>query len=391
MGWIDRLKDLFPWSGNTQGEINTAFINIPTSVYVKELAVYTAISLIANAITQSEIVCYKSGTRVKDEDYYSLNIKPNLNESASQFWYKVVDTMFRNRDGALCFISGRNIYCADSFMVQEKRPFLGNIYDGIVVDDLTLNRTFTARDCFVFKLENTQAYEMINGVYQDLSTVISAAMESYKDTNISKYVFKVDGVQAGDKKFNEEFEKFLKKGIQKFVKNETQVLIQYSGRVLEPMKNEKSPKNSDDIVKLFNEVFTIVGKSFKIPESLMTGNINNMEEVVNAFLTFAVDPIGDEIGKTLTGAYGYDEWKMGRSYRVDTSGVGHVDIFKMADKVDKLISSSFANIDEVREKAGMDPLNEDWSKKHLLTKNYDFIEKVLKENGGDIGGTIEKT
>lgn len=389
MGFFERLQELFPVLKERQGTMDTAFVEIPASVYIKELAIYTAISLIANAISQSEVLCYKKGKRVKEEDYYSLNVKPNPNESASQFWHKVVETMYRNEDGALCFINNRNLYCADSFSVKQKRPFLGNLYDGVVVDDFCLNRTFTANQCFVFKLENQQARTLINGAYGELSGVISAAMESYKDTNVTKYVFKVDGVQAGNAEFNKEFEKYLKKGIEKYVNNEAKVYIQYSGRTLEPMKREGSQKNSDDIVKLINEIFTITGKSFKIPESLMTGSINNMEEVVNAFLTFAVDPAADEIGKTLTGAYGYDAWARGDYYRVDTSGVSHIDIFKMADKIDKLISSSFACIDEIREKAGMDPCNEEWSKKHLLTKNYDYIEKMLKENGGDGSGKNE--
>lgn len=382
MSWLDRIKDVFSWSETRQGEINEALIKIPSTIYIKELAVYTAISLIANAISQSEVVCYKGGERQKDEDYYSLNVKPNPNESASQFWYKVVNQMFRNENGALCFVTGRNFYCADSFAIKEKRPFLGNLYDGVVVDDFSINRTFTAQQCFNFKLENTQACKLINGIYQELSEVISTAMEAYKDTNNVKYIFEVDGVQAGDKKFNEEFEKYLKNSIRKFTNNETKVMIQYGGRTLKSMKSESPQKNSDDIVKFMHEVFSFTGKSFKIPESLMTGNINNMEEVVNAFLTFAVDPVADEIGKTLTGAYGYEEWKKGRSYRVDTSGVGHVDIFKMADKVDKLVLSSFACVDEIRERAGMDPANTEWSKRHILTKNYDFVENIL---GGEHG------
>lgn len=383
MGFIERLKEIFPRSTSTHiGPEPTAFVNIPASVYIKELAIYTAISLVANAISQSEILCYKSGKRVKDEDYYSLNVKPNPNESASQFWHKTVEKMFRDKDGALCFISNRNIYCADDFSVKERRPFLGNLYDGVVIDEFSMNRVFTSQQCFVFKLENIQARQLIDGAYEELSGVVSTAMEAYKDSNATKYILRVEGIRAGNKEFNAEFEKYLKENIRKFVDNEAKVYIEYSGRNLEQMKSERQQKTSDDIVKLIDEIFSITGKAFKIPESLMTGNINNMDEVVNAFLTFSVDPVADEIGKTLTGAYGYDAWSRGDYYRVDTSKVSHVDVFKLADKIDKLISSGFLSIDEVRNKAGEDEIGEEWSRRHLLTKNYDYIEKALKENGG---------
>ena len=29
----------------------------------------------------------------------------------------------------------------------------------------------------------------------------------------------------------------------------------------------------------------------------------------------------------------------------------------------------------------LDKLNEEWSSKHLLTKNYEFTENILKEGG----------
>lgn len=144
MGIIDRLKEIFPKTITGRQGPDVIRIDIPTEIYVKELAIYTATSLIANAISQSEIKVYKSGKSVQDEDYYSLNIKPNKNESASQFWHKVVEKLLRSEDGVLCFISGRELFCADDFTLAEKRPFLGNVYSGIVVDDLTLNRKFTA-------------------------------------------------------------------------------------------------------------------------------------------------------------------------------------------------------------------------------------------------------
>mgnify|MGYP000801644740 CR=1 FL=1 len=78
----------------------------------------------------------------------------------------------------------------------------------------------------------------------------------------------------------------------------------------------------------------------------MLGNITNMNDVVKSFLTFSVDPWADMIGQVLTGQYGYANWKNGNYFRVDTSTVNHVDIFDMADKIDKLISSAFASIDD---------------------------------------------
>lgn len=381
MGIIDRLKEIFPKTITGRQGPDVIQIDIPTEIYVKELAIYTATSLIANAISQSEIKVYKSGKSVQDEDYYSLNIKPNKNESASQFWHKVVEKLLRSEDGVLCFISGRELFCADDFTLAEKRPFLGNVYSGIVVDDLTLNRKFTASQVFLFKLENIHARKLINGMHNDYGKIISTAMRSYQDTNDTKYVLKVHGLQAGDEKFRKEWEDILKQPLTDYVNGKARIYVEYDGKELVKMKSEGSQKSADDLTKLIEQTFKVVGEAFKIPQSLMLGNITNMNDIVKSFLTFGVDPYADMIGKVLTGQYGMEEWLEGNYYKVDTSTVNHVDIFDMADKIDKLISSSFACIDEVREKAGLDRLNEEWSSRHLLTKNYEFIDKQNLQGG----------
>lgn len=387
MGLIDKLKSLFPDAKTSRLGPDVIEIDVPKSLYVKELAVYAATSLIANAISQSEIKVYENGKSVRNEDYFSLNIKPNPNQSASEFWHKVAEKALKAEPGkgALCFIHKHNLYCADDYIIEQKRPFLGNIYSGVVVDDFQLSRKFTADQVFIFKLENAEAYQMINAWHQEYGACVAKAMEAYKDTNVKKYKFKVAGVQAGDAQFAKDFEEILKEPLKKFTDGDAKIYVEYDGKVLEEMDSKSSPKTSDDTIKLLEETFKVVGKVYKVPESLMLGNITNMNDVVKAFLTFAVDPYADMIGKELTGQYGCREWLKGSYYKVDTSTVSHIDIFDMADSIDKLISSSFACVDEVRERAGLDAIGEEWSSKHLLTKNYEFMERMLKEGGEDSG------
>ena len=388
MGFIDRLKEVFP-STKTESIGTIVDVNIPESLYIKEMALYCAISIIANAVSQCEIKVYKNGEYVRDEDWYSLNIKPNKNESASEFWHKVIERMLRAgpKKGALVFEHGGNLYCADDYSIEEERPFLGNIYSGVVVDGFQLDRKFTASQCFIFRLENVQANRMIAGMYEEYGQVISSAMESYKGTNGISYRLNIEGLQAGDPTFKDEWEKILKDQVRKFTDGSSKVWINYRGRTLEEFEKKAAAKNSDDVVKTMEEIFKITGKAYKIPESLMLGNITNMNDVVKSFLTFAVDPITDMVGKVLTGAYGIEEWMQGNYYKVDTSGVNHIDMFDMANNIDKLISSAFASVDEVRERAGLDAIKEEWSSKHLLTKNYEFTENVLK--GGMDGEKTE--
>ena len=56
-----------------------------------------------------------------------------------------------------------------------------------------------------------------------------------------------------------------------------------------------------------------------------------------------------------------------------------IDIFKQAGNIDKLISSGYMSIDEVRERTGLKVLNEEFSSKHYITKNYATSDQMLED------------
>ena len=72
MSFIDFFEKWFPTSQTIGGE--TVIIDIPASLYYKELALYTGTSLIANAISRSEIKTYVKGDEVQENDNNLYNV-----------------------------------------------------------------------------------------------------------------------------------------------------------------------------------------------------------------------------------------------------------------------------------------------------------------------------
>ena len=374
--WADMIRDLlFGKRGFLDGQI---IVKIPQTAYIKHLAVHTAVSIIANAISQCEIVVYENGKKVYNENWYDLNVRPNVNENASGFWHKVVERMLTapQGKGALVFVSGGNLYVADSYEIQEKRPFkmAGNLYNGVTVDDFQLQKTFTARDTILFKLHDSSIQEAVDEAYGELSAAVSAAINSFSSDHTQRWKFKVSAMEAGTQEFQKSWESTIKKKIQEYVKGDTNVYVEYDGKTLDPVDIGNNKAAADDSVKFIQEIFEFTFKAFHIPSGLLnTSGNNNIGDLMTLFLTFAVDSIADMIGKTLTGAY-YDanEYANGNYFRVDTSKIKHVDIFAIASDVDKLISSGFATVNETRKAAGLDPGDGKWLDEHILTKNYEI-------------------
>ena len=374
---------------NDKGEIIESVIEEKVQeIYYKELAIQTAITLIANAIAKCEIKVYEKNREVKNKTYYTLNVSPNKNENSSQLWHKAIEKMVYDNESIIVEV-GDGLYCADSYSVEEY-PIIGNLYKGVAIGNLQLNKTFKSEGVFRLQLNNAHIKKLIDGLYEQYGQLMSYAAKNYKKSNGTKYKLVLDQVKASDEKFQETYREVVQKQLKDFVENENAVYLQYKGYDLQDV-SPTTNKDSSDFRNLRKEMFEIVAQAFQIPVSLMLGNITNMNEIVKIFLTFCIDPIADMISEEITRKISgdYDNWIKGNYVKVDTSTINHIDILDVAEKADKLIASGTCCIDEVREIIGFDKLGTEFSQKHFITKNYDTVENrligdVKKDEGGEI-------
>lgn len=372
------FMDLLGNVKNEKGEIVESIIEEKVQeIYYKELAIQTAITLIANSISKCEIKTYENNQEVKNNYYYTLNISPNKNENSSQLLHKAIEKMVYDNESLLIDVAD-GLQCADSYQVEEY-PILGNKYKGISIGNLQLNKTFKSDEVIRLQLNNAHIKKLVDGLYQQYGELMAYAAKSYKKSNGTKYKLTLDQVKANDENFQKTYRDVVQKQLKEFMENDNSVYPQFKGYDLQYMDTKTSTKDSTDFRNLRKEMFEIVAQAFQIPVSLMLGNITNMNEIVKVFLTFCIDPIASMISEELTRKIypGFNEWKKGNYVKVDTSTINHIDILDVAEKADKLIASGTCCIDEVREIIGFDKLNTDFSKQHFITKNYDTVDNRL--------------
>ena len=285
---------------------------------------------------------------------------------------------------ALVVEHGGHLYCADTFTVDDTRPLKGYQYNGVAFGSYQLRKTLKPSDVFHFKLDNRNVKNLVDLMCGEYGQVIDLALQSYKRTNGKKYKLLIEGYKAGDVQFNQLFEKVIKQQLKAFIENDNAVYPQFKGLDLQEF-NTLAPTKSDDIVAVRKEIFEVTAQAFKIPLSMMLGNITNMNEIVKVYLSICIDPLADMIGEEITRKYyGFEGWKAGDYVKVDTSSINHIDMLDAADSVDKLISSGTYCIDEVRTRLGDAALNTDFSRSHFITKNYDLAVDVMKgQRGGE--------
>lgn len=378
---------------NEKGEIIESIIEEKVQeIYYKELAIQTAITLIANAIAKCEIKVYENNKEVKNEIYYKLNIEPNKNECSSQLWHKAIEKMIYEKESIIIDV-GDSLHCADSYVVEE-RPLLGNLYKGVALGPIQLNKIFKSDEVIRLQLNNTHIKKLIDGLYEQYGELLAYAAKSYKKSNGTKYKLLLDSVKASDENFQKTYREVVQKQLKGFMENDNAVYPQYKGYDLQYMDTKTSTKDSSDFRNLRKEMFEIVAQAFQIPVSLMLGNITNIQDIVKMFLTFSIDPYANMISEEGSRKLypGYNSWKKGNYIKVDTSTINHIDILEVAEKIDKLISSGTCCIDDIRVILGLDPLNTEFSQQHFITKNYDTVENRLigdVKNNNEGGGNSE--
>lgn len=117
-----------------------------------------------------------------------MNVAPNQNENAVEFWKKIIYKLYYNNE-VLVIPQNEMWYVADSFD-KEEYAFKENTYSGVTIGDLSLTKTFKESQVFYFKLNNENVMNVINTLYSDYGSLISSARDIYKRSNAKRLVLK---------------------------------------------------------------------------------------------------------------------------------------------------------------------------------------------------------
>ena len=122
-----------------------------------------------------------------------------------------------------------------------------------------------------------------------------------------------------------------------------------------------------------------------MPASIANGTVQDTSKAIDEFLTFCIDPLieilTDEINRKL-----FSKQQLINNYYIkfDTKSIKHIDLIDIGTSIEKLISSGFTCVNDLREACGLDLINEEWANQFFMTKNYATIEELMNSmKGGD--------
>ena len=357
-----------------------------SNLVAEELTIHAAINLIANSISKCEFKTLSKGKEQQGEEYYVWNYEPNKNQNSSQFLQELVATLLY-RNECLVVESMGQLIIAESF-TKEEYALKETVFSNVYRKGLTFDRTFRMSEVLYFRLNNKNIRQLLTNLCNGYNTLLDEAVDKYEKAGGEKGTLHIDalatGAKSGGKSFEEVYEDLMNNRFKRFFNSRSAVLPLFNGFTYTKQAAEQSKKSTSemkDITDVLDEIVVTVARAFNIPSPLLKGDVSDVEKVTQNFLTFCVDPICKMLQTEINRKrYGKRQVRQGCYLKIDTTTIMHVDVFAIAEKIDKLISSGMYCIDELRKKLGETELGTEESRKHWITKNYTDIAK-----GGDAG------
>ena len=356
-------------------------------LYLKELAFWTCVNKIANALSKCEFKTYYKDEEKKEKEWYRWNIEPNPNQNATAFINKLIGMLYRRNEALVVEINGA-LYIADSYQ-KERYALRDYEFKNVLIDDYTLSDAFYMSDVFFFELNSKDVKKYIDNMNASYSKLMSCA---FKASRGSRGILNISAMAQQAQNFDETFEKLMSEHFANFFRKDNAVLPLFDGYSYQDIsQNSKtySTENTRDIKALADDIFEFTARAFSFPPSLAKGDVQDTSKAVDELLTFVIDPLAKMITQEINRKEGgYINFSQGNYVRIDTTTVKHIDIFDIATPIDKLISCGAFSVNDILELLGKPRIDEDWANKHIITKNYANVEDVLDamiETGGNIG------
>lgn len=340
-------------------------------VYLKRMALDICANFIARAVGQSEV-------RIGDRQwYYKLNVRPNTDMSAAQFWHSLVYKLIEDNRVLVVKSDTDCLLIADSWNRNEYAVY-EDTFTYVTVKDFTFSRTFRMNEVLYLEYNNDRLKQFTEGLFYDYADLYGRLLEAAKRNNQIRGTVDVEGLNdPSDEKKQKELQSYVDKLFKAFKSKSIAIAPLFKGFTYTEHSNTAGTTNLniDEINKIPDYLVDIVADALGIPTALLHGNRAELKDNITAFNKFCLAPllkkIEDELNAKLINPRSYS-----KDNRIEVIGTNKPDIFELADAIDKLISSSVFNPNEVREALGYDP--REGGEQYKITKNLEAADSAQK-------------
>lgn len=351
---------------------------------VTELALFTAIDLIARSLAKCEFVTVENYKEIHKSEYYLWNYSPNKHQTKMEFIINAVANLIFDNELLIFESADYQLLIADSFSHTEY-AMLDDTFSGIICRNMTLQRSFKESEVIYLKYNNFLLRGLLSSMCTSYENLMKSAGERYDKAVGHKGIFTMANMQQGDLEFEKTFNEIIKNRFKNYFNSKNAVLPLFDGQsYTEPSTDAGKTTNTEinDISKLRAEAYSTVGNALHIPPAIISGEASQLSDSTDAFIAEVIDPLAQMFEQEVTKKrYGETEFLKGNYLLIDTTYVKHIDAVSSANNLDKSIACGILSPEKAQKYCNMLPSKEKWASSYYMTKNYQTADMAVK--GGE--------
>ncbi len=353
-----------------------------TNVYLKRATLQTCIEFIARTLSQTEFKITQNHKPIKDDSYYKLNVRPNTDMSATDFWQKVIYKLIYDNEVLIVVNDTKDLLIVDDFE-RKKYAMYPDIFKHVVIDEYEFERSFNMDEVIYLTYNNNALDTFIEGMFEDYGTIFGRMIKAQMRNYQIRGVLKMDSSKVGKSEEQEKLQAYVDNVLKAFSNNA--VAIAPLTNNLEYQESNNANKGNaapfNELTNLKKAMVDEVAKALGIPPSLIHGDMADLENAMESYIKFCIKPLlkkfEDELNAKLIAK---EDLLNGK--RIKAISIDKKDPLEMAEAIDKLVSSSTFTPNQVLILLGEDPSDDPNMDKYFITKNYTKSnESTVK--GGD--------
>lgn len=373
---------------NTDLSDYTALFNAKASLGMKNAALESCVTYLARLISKGKFVFKNEGSISESDFEYVLNIRPNPNQTASEFKVAMVKKLLLS--GELLVIREKSsFYIADNFVTNYSLD--GNTYTGVTVNfssDHTANapnsgpyaqkyfrQTFIQGvDCFHLENDNIGIKKFADGLWDDYGKLFGILITNQLRVGQLRAKLNIPVNTKLEEDEQKKVQKQFATTLSKSLLTDPVVLLpegDKSKSAYDEVSTTKSAALQNQITDFGNLKKIFIGEIsglLGIPPALVLGETANNSQNLDLAIESAAIPLGIKLSEGFASILIKESgYKLGDTLQM--TGFKTINILDRADAIDKAGSSGIVKKNEVREAINLPPTED--GDVFIMTKNYE--------------------
>ena len=384
MGVFQSFFDIFKKNSEIESSYDfDALIDEYHTLYLKHLAVDTCAEFLARSFGRSEFRIRKNGQPLKNEWSYLLNVRPNLDQSASSFWQQVVYKLITQNEVLSVLSDDDQLLIAESY-VRKEYALYEDYFESVWLKGYEFKRKFPMSEVIFLQYNNNDLSRYVRGLYEDYASLYNRMVEvAMRNHQIRATVTGKEG-RGFDDKLQKRAQSYIDKVYAKFSKESIAIVPVQAGLEYNELTNTVGETNQsiDELKKLKRQFVDEVADILGIPSTILHGELADLESAQTVLNKYCLKSLNKKIEDELNAKI-IDKTEFVNGTEIKVVGVDKKDIFDLADAVDKLISSGGFNRNEIRKEVDYESI--DGGDEFYITKNYEKAAKGGEEVNDETG------